>query len=103
MLQSFRGLCCRAKAVGMSVAYSGVCTLSHMQLRRAEILHALQEQQSPDIDFSTEELVSTRQRVSYSELVQLEQAAGLTAHHAATVPCICATCPPDHPEYGEYW
>ena len=87
----------------MPVALNGVCILSHMALRRAEILHALEKQQLPDIDFSTEDLVSTRERVSYEELVRFELAAGLTAHHAATVPCICGTCPSDHPLYGEYW
>jgi hypothetical protein len=59
LLQSFRSLCCRARAIGMPVALNGVCILSHMALRRAEILHALEKQQLPDIDFSTEDLVST--------------------------------------------
>ena len=102
LLQGFRSLCRRAKAVGRKTSVNGVFILSHIALRRAEMVHALEKQQLLDIEFYARE-VSAQDRVSYAELVELEVAAGFTAHHAALVPCICGTCPADHPVYGEYW
>ena len=78
------------------MSFSSVCVLSHVSLRRAEMMDALEKQQLLDIDFSTQE------RVSYSELVELEVAAGYTTHHATVVPCICGRFPANHPIYGEY-